>query len=387
MIKVKSETIQWDKIAGTTEYDILINGVKKSSTKTALQAQFALTDGDIVRVVAQPSGEWQEITFDYSVEVDTPPPPPSGGNTFESNTAWARLSNAGFTSIPVNSESELLHALGAIKPKQYIYAASQFSVSSEITLDTPLTDYAIVDVKNTMFKTNSPACIYGRNVGYLAWYGGDYNAPHGRGIDIVHADHLIMEDFYVHDCGDTGFTPYPGFGPISNCSFKGKLVNNGLDLSFDPHAEKGTGIHACNAADQTYDFVNNVLALDVSNQATGGALQLGAPSAKISNITIYMRVKNQGRAIPGWKGYATSQIAGNVIQLWGGGPFSNVICKYLEGDTCMGRMVEDNGIYSTNHTGPQIKVEFARGRNMCISPVLDKNMYAKAKGIVYVDAA
>lgn len=89
MIKVVSETIAWDKgPTGTTMYDILINGVKKSSTKTGLRAQFALTDGDIVRVVSQPSGEWQEITFDYSVEVDTPPPSSGKMDKFGTANGW-----------------------------------------------------------------------------------------------------------------------------------------------------------------------------------------------------------------------------------------------------------------------------------------------------------
>lgn len=84
-IRVKSETIAWDAIQGSTSYDILINGVKKSSTKTSLQAQFALADGDVVRIVAQPSGEWQEITFDYSVELE-PTFIESPDNTVVTNT-------------------------------------------------------------------------------------------------------------------------------------------------------------------------------------------------------------------------------------------------------------------------------------------------------------
>lgn len=70
--------IQWDQgPAGTKSYNIVRNGTKVASTKTGLSTQITLASGDDVKIVAQPSGQAQELTITWAVPTPPPPPPPS----------------------------------------------------------------------------------------------------------------------------------------------------------------------------------------------------------------------------------------------------------------------------------------------------------------------
>lgn len=62
---VKSETLQWQAVYGATSYDLVVNGVKHGSTRTALTAKFVLQSGDKVDIVAQPSGTKQSVSVTW----------------------------------------------------------------------------------------------------------------------------------------------------------------------------------------------------------------------------------------------------------------------------------------------------------------------------------
>lgn len=64
MIRATVVTVTWDKVPGSTGYDIYRNGVKVSSTRTALTAKLGVPLGDTVFVVrAKPSGKAETITL------------------------------------------------------------------------------------------------------------------------------------------------------------------------------------------------------------------------------------------------------------------------------------------------------------------------------------
>ena len=67
MIRLKAVVIGWDSVANSTGYSILRDGVKVSSTKTALQAQIGVSDGVDHQwaVVAEPSGVSQGLKADW----------------------------------------------------------------------------------------------------------------------------------------------------------------------------------------------------------------------------------------------------------------------------------------------------------------------------------
>ena len=68
MIRLKAVVIGWDLVPNSTGYSILRDGVKVSSTKTALQAQIGVSDGVDHQwtVVAVPSGVSQGLKADWA---------------------------------------------------------------------------------------------------------------------------------------------------------------------------------------------------------------------------------------------------------------------------------------------------------------------------------
>jgi hypothetical protein len=66
------------------------------------------------------------------------------------------------------------------------------------------------------------------------------------------------------------------------------------------------------------------------------------------NDTIFVRAQHLGFALSGtsWTGDASSQTAGNVLQLWGGTAPGLLDAKYLEGNNIQGRIVEESGVDS-----------------------------------------
>src|SRR5207248_3254023 len=72
----------------------------------------------------------------------------------------------------------------------------------------------------------------------------------GYGL-LVHAmpGPVTWTGFTVRYTGNTGVAVYPVGGDIERLTLKGLVTEAGLHLGYDPHAEKGTGIHAWNIAD------------------------------------------------------------------------------------------------------------------------------------------
>lgn len=391
MIKVKSETIQWDKIAGTTEYDIFINGVKKSSTKTSLQAQFALSDGDVVRVVAQPSGEWQEITFDYSVEIDTPSPPTTNVtiNTWEYAQAIPQPRVKIPTIIDVTSASELDSALKTLKPGQSI-RGHNFTYSGLDIRNRALSDYAEIDLSDNV--TLQPASASGYPV-FLGWnhklhiFGGNITGNMLRIYSLV--DCAIMDMTVDHSKLD-GCLVFGINSPVQRCIFRIKTNECSYDWAYvqanDPHATKGTGIHAFNLGDTNYWIEDSMFILDVVNQHTGAGCELSnlrkgaignnglVPGG--SGVQIWMRAN-------GLLFKSSGQTAANGLQFWGGSSMITDDCKvhYIEVNEAQGKVVEA-GWADGPFSG--VDVEYGRGHNVnLLHP--SAAAFQPYKGITYHD--
>jgi hypothetical protein len=78
--------LTWDKVSGSTAYDILKNGAKVATAGArSTTTRIVLATGDDVKIVAQPSGQVQDLVINWS----TPTPPPPGG--FANGSAVVRL--------------------------------------------------------------------------------------------------------------------------------------------------------------------------------------------------------------------------------------------------------------------------------------------------------
>jgi hypothetical protein len=222
--------------------------------------------------------------------------------------------------------------------------------------------------------TRAPA-VYFRNSGGWQLWGGYITNPTGPGI-LVHAmpGPVKWTGFTVHGTGDTGVAVYPAEGDINHLVLKGVSGTATPNLSYDPHTEKGTGIHAWNLADATGGYVrNSTFAADTLDQATGAAVEIEGD--RCDNVTVIARAKHLGFAVPGtsWDGTAHQMVAGNVLQIWGGPPPGELDLRYAEGNDIQGRILEMDGAW-----GSYSSVTLAYGRAtgaILQNPLLSKVAY------------
>jgi len=94
----------------------------------------------------------------------------------------------------------------------------------------------------------------------------------------------------------------------------------------------------------------------------------------VSNVVVYARARNLGFALPNtsWAGYATEQVAGNVVQLWGGSAIGRLDVRYVEGNGIEGRMLDTHGVYPGADLS-QVTIDYGRATG----PILQKQLLGK----------
>lgn len=188
--------------------------------------------------------------------------------------------------------------------------------------------------------------VFVRGAGGWRISGGTISNAGGAGI-LVYAmpGPFTWTGFRVHDTAGDCVSVLPVGGNIDRLALQGVAGSASPDLELDPHSEKGTGIHAWNIADADGGLVeNSTFAADVVDQATGAGVQID--TSQVANVTVSARARHVGFAIPGtsWQGYARRQVAGNVVQLWGGTPPGTLDLPYVEGADIQGRLVDTSGV-------------------------------------------
>jgi hypothetical protein len=224
-----------------------------------------------------------------------------------------------------------------------------------------------------------PAVWIKNSGGWRIW-GGTITNPMGNGIVVYNTvGNFTWTGFKVSNTGDTCVALYPSGGNINGITLKGVAGTATPNLAYDPHAEKGTGIHAWNIADATGGLVQNAtLAMDTVDQATGAAVEVEAGQLG-PNVKMYARARHLGFAIPGttWLGYAQQQGAGNVFQVWGATPQAPFDLAYAEGNNIMGRILETDGAYGGADYS-QSTLDYGRATGPILqSPLITKVAYAR----------
>jgi hypothetical protein len=235
-------------------------------------------------------------------------------------------------------------------------------------------------------KAAEPAVFLNNSGGWRLW-GGTISNPGGNGIRVyAMPGPFTWTGFSVTNTGDTCVAVYPVGGNIDRLVLKGVAGTADPSLAFDPHGEKGTGIHAWNIADATGGMVeNSIFAADTRDQATGAAVEI--ETDRVANVVVYARARNVGFALPNtsWNGDAIEQVAGNVIQLWGGSAAGRLDIRYAEGDQIQGRMVETNGVYQGADLS-QVSVDYGRATGPILqNPFLSSVAYEVSGGLYLGD--
>jgi hypothetical protein len=242
------------------------------------------------------------------------------------------------------------------------------------------------------------AAVHIENSGGWHLWGGTVQNPNGVGILVYSIPGpFTWTGFKVSNTGDTCVAVYPGHdngsipANIKGLTLKGVAGTANPKLSFDPHKEKGTGIHAWNIADATGGLVSNsTLAMDTVDQATGAAVEVDTGQIGAS-VKLYARAKHVGFAIPGttWNGDARVQDAGNVFQLWGasiprGGSLD---LAYAEGNDVQGRILETEGVSSGANLA-NATLDYGRATGPILqNPHLSKVAYTTKGGIKLGDVS
>jgi len=213
---------------------------------------------------------------------------------------------------------------------------------------------------------NSPD-VYLQNDSHIRFYGGDLNeaasgGQAGFGL-LIHGavNYVSWWGFVVHDVGNTALAVFPAEAPSSNLDLKGEVYDWGRNLSWDPHAEKGTGLQGVNLSDAAYSLTDSRIAVYAHDSASGSGMELGSDTASSTGNTIYVWCQNLTKV-------ATSQVAGNCLQVWGRNTLSDDV-QYLEAENLTGRPYDANGVYSGQSLSTDT-VEYGRASNTNTNPYL-----------------
>jgi hypothetical protein len=295
----------------------------------------------------------------------------SGTLSYASAIAYADTRPA-FTvlrEVDVASQAELQSAITNIRAGDLVKATTGFSVSGEFKISVNPSGPAEIDlgtgsgaVTFSYTGTSDLPSVWIVNSSNLRIFGGEVHGPPpgqvgNGGVMVYHATNVLWWHFHIHDVAGIGLSLYPVSGAISGCDFQGEVDHWGENTSYDPHAEKGTGVHGANVSDVGGGiYTNNRLALYAHDGPAGAAIQIGNPdgSGQISGNTIILKAVNLTM-------HATSQVAGNALQEWGGVPMQ-INVPYLEASNLQGRAVDANGVYSgVNQT--RVIVGYGRATN------------------------
>ena len=307
----------------------------------------------------------------------TAPAPPTA-RTYASAIAYTST-RPSFTvqrEVDVANQAQLAAAVANIRAGDLVKATTGFSVSGEFQISVNPTGPAVIDlgtgagaVHFSYTGTLDLPSVWIVGSSNLRIYGGDIAGPPpgqtgGGELTVYDATNILWWGFHIHDVPGTALNFAPVYGPITGCDFQGEIDHWGENPAGDPHAEKGTGVHAANIADVTGAvYTNNRLALYAHDGPTGAAIQIGNPDStgQITGDTIILKAVNLSKV-------ATSQVAGNALQEWGGVPMQ-INVPYLEATNLTGRAVDTNGVYGgVSQAG--VTIAYGRATNTNLNPHL-----------------
>ena len=300
---------------------------------------------------------------------------PQSPISFLSLTSWARPTSLATTSAslqkPFTTKAGLDTAIANATGGEYIYYAgtsgTPLTISSSsgnaytIANKNPSTPISIdfgcshniwdaskITSNYVNFNCTSTSSFHGLYVhdcSNLRIYGGDMQSSGGSGYVVTGGtDSCYFWDFYSHDLHKQGFfalTDVAGGGTsknVTNNNVRGECTAWGGNISspsWDPHNEKGTGIHGAMLADVTNGgaLTGNTFAFYVHNCPCGNGVELGQQGGgPVTGNVLYIRAEHLSKV-------ATSQTAANALIMWGTDQLSNTTVGWVEGTDLQGAVI------------------------------------------------
>jgi hypothetical protein len=285
----------------------------------------------------------------------------------------------------VRNASGLRAAIANLQPGDLVKATASFTVSGITVIDNRLTSPAELDLDGVRFVytggANHPA-VWLDNARNLYIYGGNLSTAGTGGTCLTDhgSQYVLWWGFYLHNCGGSGFAAFTAGASVDHNDFEGTVTKVGQTLAWDPHPEKGTGVHGAILwdANTNYAFTNNRFAFNAHDIPTGACVELGndQPSAQASGNVLYEKCVNETEV-------ASQQTGGNGLQLWGDTDTLGLDVKYLEVDNAQGRALDTQGLYP-RRTLRGVTVEYGRASRTNLNPrFAGQNPWDSYGGVVY----
>jgi hypothetical protein len=310
----------------------------------------------------------------------------NGGRSYEKAISYTR-NRPSFTAkrtINVSNASALLAAISNLEPGDLVRATRSFTVSGITVIKNRLSSPAELDLSGVHFVfvggSDHPA-VELNNAANLFIYGGDVSTVGTGGTCLTDhgSQHVVWWGFYLHDCGGSGFAAFTSGAPVSYDDFQGEITRVGQTLAWDPHAEKGTGVHAAILWDSkyTYPFTNNRFAFYAHDIPTGACVSLGNNlSAAAGGNVLYEKCVNETEV-------ALRQGGGNGLQLWGYTGNLGLDVKYLEVANAEGYALWGGGVYSGQNLDG-VTVDYGHAAHTNLNPrYAGQNPWDRGHGVSY----
>lgn len=255
--------------------------------------------------------------------------------------------------IDVRSASQLRSAITSLRPGDLVRATADFTVSNSsadtLVIKNRLSAPAVIDLTGHTVKfvysgDKDYSAVLLDNPENIRIYGGDLSTSDSGGdcLRSYGGQHITWWYFTAHDCGGTGAALFGGQAPTEHDDFNATIWNVGQNLAWDPHVEKGTGLHCVNLDDNNiYPFQHNRFAFYCHDISSGAAIEYGAAhraTPKPVRNTIYLLAVNLTEV-------AKTQTGGNGIQFWGvDGQAAEV--EFIQVDNATGYALWDGGMNS-----------------------------------------
>jgi hypothetical protein len=320
------------------------------------------------------------------------PPVTGGTETYQRAISYTRTrpSFRPTRIVRVSNASQLRAAISNLRAGDLVKATAPFTVASArgpaLTISARLSARAEIDLTGVSFVYTGGRQEDGVHIGNaqnLYIFGGNISTSDTGGVclRVYGSQNVLWWGWKVHDCGASGFQAQAIGGPVDHDDFQGEISKVGQNLAWDPHAEKGTGLHAANLWDAATSgaFTNNRFAFYAHDIPVGACVEYGNSQGIATGDILYLKCVNETEV-------AKTQTGGNALQIWGNinnTTKATLDVKYLEGDNLQGYAYLDSGL-SSGVDASGITIEYGRASNTNQNPrYRGRNPWQHSFGEIY----
>ena len=299
-------------------------------------------------------------------------------------TGYRSLAKPAFTParlVTVSTPSQFATALANLQAGDEL-DVQPMTLTGSFSITKALSSYAEIHfAPGVVFSGATSRAYYTlsiQNAANVRIYGGELKNPvNGACVRVADSTNVLWWHFKLHDCAAGGIVGTNLNNSSSGLDFDGEIHHVAYDTSFDPHAEKCTGIHGAYLGatwQNSTPVMSGKFSLYIHDVPCGAAFQGGS---NLANTELWIKAVNITYQ-------AQSQTAGNAIQFWGGN-LRNIVVRNVTGNVLAGRVVETNGIYSCCNSG--IVVKYGRGTTTLQNPSLSRINFATHPAVIYEDSS